>query len=150
MLICVVNHPLSNRSFSIMLRRLPEVAVCFFGDGAVNQGTFHEALNMAALWKLPVLFVCENNHYQIGTGYGCHQRLQRGAARAGPDPRRQRIVSFDWELSRTRFRRPRCSPNRSRPRPSSQGLVGLAKIGGTPCNRTHPLRHRIRACQGCR
>ena len=61
--------------YSIMLRQLPEVAVCFFGDGAVNQGTFHEALNMAALWKLPVLFVCENNHYQIGTEIHRHSAV---------------------------------------------------------------------------
>jgi len=61
--------------YSIMLRGLPEVAVCFFGDGAVNQGTFHEALNMAALWKLPVLFVCENNHYQIGTEIHRHSAV---------------------------------------------------------------------------
>ncbi len=53
--------------YAILLRNLPEAVICFFGDGAVNQGTFHESLNMAALWRLPVLFVCENNHYQIGT-----------------------------------------------------------------------------------
>lgn len=39
------------------------VVVCFFGDGALNQGIFHEAVNMASIWKLPVLFVCENNQY---------------------------------------------------------------------------------------
>lgn len=53
--------------YSIMVRGLTEAVICFFGDGAVNQGTFHESLNMAALWRLPVLFVCENNRYQIGT-----------------------------------------------------------------------------------
>lgn len=43
------------------------IAICFLGDAANNQGTFHETLNMAAVWKLPVLFVCENNLYGIGT-----------------------------------------------------------------------------------
>lgn len=43
------------------------IAVAFFGDGGGNQGAFHEAMNLAAVWKLPVLFVCENNHYAIST-----------------------------------------------------------------------------------
>jgi acetoin:2,6-dichlorophenolindophenol oxidoreductase subunit alpha len=44
-----------------------DVTVCFFGDGANNEGAFHEALNMASIWKLPVLFVCENNKYGMST-----------------------------------------------------------------------------------
>ncbi|MEM8851786.1 MAG: thiamine pyrophosphate-dependent dehydrogenase E1 component subunit alpha [Pseudomonadota bacterium] len=43
------------------------VTICFFGDGANNEGAFHEALNMAAIWKLPVVFVCENNRYGMST-----------------------------------------------------------------------------------
>jgi len=49
------------------------VTVCFFGDGAVAEGEFHESLNLAALWKLPVLFICENNLYAMGTALPRHQ-----------------------------------------------------------------------------
>ncbi len=52
---------------AIQLKGGDEIAICFLGDAANNQGAFHETMNMAALWKLPVLFVCENNLYGIGT-----------------------------------------------------------------------------------
>jgi pyruvate dehydrogenase E1 component alpha subunit len=52
---------------AIKLKGGDEIAICFLGDAANNQGTFHESLNMAAVWKLPVLYVCENNLYGIGT-----------------------------------------------------------------------------------
>src|SRR5258706_9323050 len=53
--------------FSIKYQGGDQVCVCYFGDGAVPEGEFHEALNLAALWKLPVIFVCENNRYAMGT-----------------------------------------------------------------------------------
>jgi TPP-dependent pyruvate/acetoin dehydrogenase alpha subunit len=49
------------------LRRTGQTVACFFGDGAINQGVVFEAMNMAAIWKLPVLFVCENNLYALST-----------------------------------------------------------------------------------
>jgi TPP-dependent pyruvate/acetoin dehydrogenase alpha subunit len=54
-------------ALSQKMRRSPHMTVSFFGDGATNQGSFHESVNLAAVWKLPVLFVCENNHYAMST-----------------------------------------------------------------------------------
>jgi pyruvate dehydrogenase E1 component alpha subunit len=55
------------------LARRPRVTLCFFGDGATDEGEFHESLNLAALWSLPVLFLCENNHYAMGTSLERHE-----------------------------------------------------------------------------
>jgi TPP-dependent pyruvate/acetoin dehydrogenase alpha subunit len=55
------------------LRSRAGITACFFGDGAVDEGEFHESLNLAALWKLPVLFLCENNLYAMGTALPRHQ-----------------------------------------------------------------------------
>jgi pyruvate dehydrogenase E1 component alpha subunit len=55
------------------LQARPRVTACIFGDGAVAEGEFHESLNLAALWKLPVLFLCENNLYAMGTHLARHQ-----------------------------------------------------------------------------
>ena len=52
---------------ALQMQKSDQIAICFLGDAANNQGTFHESLNMAKLWNLPVLYVCENNLYGIGT-----------------------------------------------------------------------------------
>ena len=69
---------------SAKIRGTDQVCVCFFGDGSTNQGTFHESLNMASIWKLPIVFVCENNHYGISMSQDRHQAIKdvadRGAA----------------------------------------------------------------------
>src|SRR2546430_15643533 len=66
---CVGAHlPLAaGAAFAIKYEARDAVVVCYFGDGAVAQGEFHESLNLAALWKLPVIYICENNRYAMGT-----------------------------------------------------------------------------------
>jgi pyruvate dehydrogenase E1 component alpha subunit len=67
-------------AWSARLRGTSQVAVAFFGDGATNIGAFHEALNLAAVWKLPVLFVCENNLYMEYTAISDITAVKRPAA----------------------------------------------------------------------
>lgn len=74
-------------AFAIQYSRQDRVCVCSFGDGALNQGTFHEAMNLAALWRLPIIFLCENNLYSMGThiarGTSCADNLAVKAAAYG-------------------------------------------------------------------
>jgi TPP-dependent pyruvate/acetoin dehydrogenase alpha subunit len=67
-------------AWSAQYRKSGQVAVCFFGDGTTNIGAFHEALNMAAVWKAPVVFVCENNQYMEYTPIGAVTAVTRPAA----------------------------------------------------------------------
>ena len=69
-------------AFSNKFRKTKQVACCFFGDGASNEGSFHEAANMAGLYKLPVVFVCENNGYGEYTPQRNHQAIVDVADRA--------------------------------------------------------------------
>jgi pyruvate dehydrogenase E1 component alpha subunit len=56
-------------ALKLRYRRENGVVLCFFGDGAIHQGSFHESLNMARIWGLPIIYICENNHYGMGTNY---------------------------------------------------------------------------------
>jgi pyruvate dehydrogenase E1 component alpha subunit len=67
---------------SIKLRKTDQVVACFFGEGASNQGTFHESINLASAWSLPVIFVCENNLYAMGTRQSRIMNIENIADRA--------------------------------------------------------------------
>ena len=93
-------------AWSAQYRESGQVAVCFFGDGTTNIGAFHEALNLAVVWKAPVVFVCENNQYMeytpIGAvtavaaaGGGPGVRLRAGADRRRRQRRRRRVRDGD-------------------------------------------------------
>jgi acetoin:2,6-dichlorophenolindophenol oxidoreductase subunit alpha len=67
---------------AIDVKQTDQVVVCFFGDGATNTGTFHEGINLAAAWKLPVIFVCENNLYAISVSISKSTPIKDIAARS--------------------------------------------------------------------
>jgi TPP-dependent pyruvate/acetoin dehydrogenase alpha subunit len=90
-------------ALSAKLKKKSQVVVCFFGDGAVNSGSFHEAVNLGAVWNLPVVYVCENNLYATEmafrrvwnvrsrsgrAGCGCSSRSRGSSDRTGPIGRR--------------------------------------------------------------
>jgi pyruvate dehydrogenase E1 component alpha subunit len=68
---------------SAKLRKTDQVVACFFGEGASNQGTFHESINLASSWSLPVIFVCENNLYAMGTRQSRIMNVENISDRAG-------------------------------------------------------------------
>src|SRR3954466_84532 len=71
-------------AFAIKYRGEDRVCLCFFGDGAMNQGSMHEAFNMASLWKLPVIYIVENNLMSMGTHVHRHSWTTELTVRGGP------------------------------------------------------------------
>ena len=96
-----------------------DVSVCFFGDGTTNIGAFHEALNFAAVWKLPVVFVCENNLYMEYTPIGdvtavrASGRRPRLGLRARAH-RRSTATTPTWSIAPRKRPSPRRAPARAR------------------------------------
>jgi len=69
-------------ALSLHMRRTDRIVLCFFGDGAANQGVFHESVNLAAIWSLPVVFICENNQYGMSFSVKKAVKARNIAARA--------------------------------------------------------------------
>ncbi len=82
-------------AFASKYRQEPDVTLCFFGDGTANQGAFHEGLSLASLWKLPVVFICENNMYAMGTPLYRTLSVEDVAVRARGYPIEAEIVNGD-------------------------------------------------------
>lgn len=79
-------------AYGLKYRELKGAALCFLGDGAVNQGAFHESLNLASLWNLPVIYVIENNGYSMGTSQS------RSSAYPSSLAQRAEAYGMDWEV----------------------------------------------------
>jgi pyruvate dehydrogenase E1 component alpha subunit len=82
-------------AFASKYRNEPDVTLCFFGDGTANQGAFHEGLALSATWKLPVVYICENNMYAMGTPLYRTLGVEDVAVRAKGYPMEAEIVNGD-------------------------------------------------------
>ncbi len=80
-------------AFALKYRKIKGSVLCFLGDGAINQGVFHEALNLASLWDLPVIYVIENNGYSMGTS-----QLRSSAHPQGGLAQRAEGYGIAWDI----------------------------------------------------
>ena len=103
--------PIANgAAWSAQMRGTGQVAVCFFGDGTTNIGAFHEALNLAAVWNLPVVFVCENNLYMEYTPIDLVTPVEHPAADRAAAYGLEQIV-VDDEIAETLAASCQCHPS---------------------------------------
>ncbi len=87
-------------AFAQQYRNENHVTVCLFGDGAADEGSFHESLNLASLWNLPILFICENNLYAGAQRYEEHTRVKNIADRALAYSMRGEVVDQETNHSK--------------------------------------------------
>ena len=81
--IVAASLPIANGvAFALRYKKSDGIVVAFFGDGATNRGTFHEALNLASVWNLPIVFVCENNNFGMSVAQKYHMKLEKISDRA--------------------------------------------------------------------
>lgn len=80
-------------AYALKYKGLKGCALCFLGDGAVNQGVYHESLNLAALWKIPVIYVIENNQYSMGTS------MHRSSAMKNFLAERAEGYGIEWDIA---------------------------------------------------
>ena len=107
-------------ALSMKMQAIDRVCLCIFGDGAANEGAFHESLNLAAVWDLPVVFLCEHNQYGMSMSSQRAMRIESVAQRAGSygipgemvDGNNVLAVYVVFRSSGTRSRRPGSQPDR--------------------------------------
>jgi hypothetical protein len=105
------------------MRGADNVTACFFGEGAVAEGEFHETMNLAALWRLPVLFVCENNGYAMGSATGADESVRPTSTPRPPPTASPSKPSTAWTWSPSRPPRAARWPN---PRDRQAGISSNA------------------------
>ena len=118
-----------------------EVAVCFFGDGTTNIGAFHEALNFAAVWKLPVVFVCENNLYMEYTPIGDVTAVEHPAADRAAAYRLDRIV-IDGNDADVVYRAAHFRLCQARARAKARRLIECMTYRHSGHSRADPAKYR--------
>ena len=124
------------------------VTCCFFGDGAVAEGAFHESMNLAALWQLPVLFVCENNFYAMGTRLELAESVTDLAAESGRLRDGRGAASTAWTSRPSRRRRKTGAERCGRARDPIFSSAGRTASARTPCTIRSSIAPRPKSRNG--
>ena len=140
------NSVVSGIGLAIKLSGDDRVAVCFFGEGATNEGAFHEGLNFAAVQRLPIVYACENNLYGASTSFSAVSLVEDVADRAPAPTACPRASSTAWTSSRCARRpaRPSRRPEAARGRrcSSSRRIASPAIAAATRAGTAAPRRSR--------